>query len=85
MQGMYVASQTRATVIRRQGRGGGTQHFKICKYSRSSRKRPPRKFEQVVVTRASRLQECDSRQRPNGKTIKGGRLREAQKLIINDS
>ena len=27
-------------------------------YSRSSRKRPPREFEKVVVTRAGRLQEC---------------------------
>ena len=28
------------------------------KYSRSSRKRPPRKIEVVVVTRAGRLREC---------------------------
>ena len=28
-------------------------------YSRSSRKRPPRELEKVVVTRAGRLRECD--------------------------
>ena len=28
------------------------------KYSRSSSKRPPRKFEVEVVTRAARLREC---------------------------
>ena len=28
------------------------------KYSRSSRKRPPRKFEVEVVTRTGRLREC---------------------------
>ena len=32
-------------------------HTDQFKYSRSSRKRPPREFEQVVVTRAGRLQE----------------------------
>ena len=34
-----------------QGRGP------IKNYSQSSRKRPPREFEKVVVTRAGRLQE----------------------------
>ena len=29
----------------------------FSRYSRSSRKRPPREFEKVVVTRAGRLQE----------------------------
>ena len=28
----------------------------MCYYSRSSRKRPPRKLEKVVITRAGRLQ-----------------------------
>ena len=28
------------------------------KYSRSSRKRPPRELEKVVVTRADRLRKC---------------------------
>ena len=31
--------------------------LKINRYSRSSRKRPPQKFEKVVVTRTGRLQE----------------------------
>ena len=36
------------------------QHQEKCghKYSRSSRKRPPRELEKVVVTRAGRLREC---------------------------
>ena len=31
--------------------------FQLLRYSRSSRKRPPRKFEKVVVTRAGRSRE----------------------------
>ena len=40
------------------GPGAGQKTPEIFVYSRSSRKRPPREFEQVVVTRAGRLQEC---------------------------
>ena len=46
----------------------------MTKYSQSSRKRPPRKFEKVLGTRAGRLRRISSRKRPHGKTIEGGRL-----------
>ena len=46
-------------------------------YSRSSRKRPPRKFEIVVVTRDGRLREwAFISDRMIKKLIEGGRLRE---------
>ena len=42
------------------------------KYSQSFRKRPPRKFEKVVITRAGSLNmRMSSCKRPHGKTIEG--------------
>ena len=45
----------------------------FLKYSRSSRKRPPRELEKVVVTRAGRLHSC---KRPKANTIETGHLPE---------
>ena len=51
MSTLFEASHNASRVALRDGL------IKQSKYSRSSRKRPPREFEKVVVTRAGRSQE----------------------------
>ena len=55
----------------------------VKKYSQSSRKRPPWKFEKVVVTRAGHLRELALVSDRMVKKKKDGRLRTLWKVISN--